>query len=572
MRRLQFAKHIFLLLLFLIGVFLLTPSLVHADDSWYNTSWLYRRKLVFNNSAQSENLTNFPVRVRLMSHRFDFTLAQSSGQDIRFTDSDGKTLLPYEIESYDASTKTADIWVKVPQIDASSSSDYIYMYYGNGSATDAQSPTSVWDGDFIMVQHLLETSGVATNDSTSNNIDGIKVSATSPNPDSSGQISGAQSFNGSSDYVRAPFVSTFDTITSAITMSVWLKPSTGSLSSRRDFLQRAGSIGSINGGTIAKDIWWFNLQNSGKINFYALNITGGAYKSSTNAISEGVWSHAVVTYDGSSIKFYINGVLDNTYSATGNFYTGSNQGVGIGANLSNSFAQGYFLGSMDEVRVSKIARSASWVAAAYKSELDTFITFATDPVSTSTDTAVHDDGPQIPQNVDGGGSGVFTAIQSDSKSEQQVTSIIEPYTFNFAGFFSAATVEPSEIATNIHPVIKNSGNTTVIGDSIMRLSVNKQNYWEVGNIHELWYRDFYNKAKILPSLQLKPSIVALSYSDNSLIIAGNPKKKFTEKSLKLAHSDDGVHWKILKTSVVDPVNNTVAALDRVAGYYMIVAK
>src|SRR3990167_916117 len=61
-------------------------------SSWYNASWAYRKNITFDNSAQAENLTNFPVLVKLSSSNFDFTKAQSAGQDIRFTDSDGTTL------------------------------------------------------------------------------------------------------------------------------------------------------------------------------------------------------------------------------------------------------------------------------------------------------------------------------------------------------------------------------------------------------------------------------------------------------------------------------------------------
>src|SRR3989344_1075888 len=52
-------------------------------SSWYNASWAYRKKITFDNSAQAENLTNFPVLVKLSSSNFDFTKAQSAGQDIR---------------------------------------------------------------------------------------------------------------------------------------------------------------------------------------------------------------------------------------------------------------------------------------------------------------------------------------------------------------------------------------------------------------------------------------------------------------------------------------------------------
>ena len=69
-----------------------------SSSSWYSTSWGYRKKITFNNSAQAENLTNFSVLIKLNSSLIDYSKTQDSGQDIRFTDSDGLTLLSYEIE------------------------------------------------------------------------------------------------------------------------------------------------------------------------------------------------------------------------------------------------------------------------------------------------------------------------------------------------------------------------------------------------------------------------------------------------------------------------------------------
>lgn len=65
--------------------------------------------------------------------------------DIRFTDSDGVTLLPYWIQpgSYpDAKNKTK-IWVKIPSIPAGTKT--IYMYYGNPSASSMSDGRNVFD-------------------------------------------------------------------------------------------------------------------------------------------------------------------------------------------------------------------------------------------------------------------------------------------------------------------------------------------------------------------------------------------------------------------------------------------
>ncbi len=58
--------------------------------------------------------------------------------DLRFTKSDGVTLLDYWIESY-TSGVSAVVWVEVDSIPASPGTADIYLYYGNPSATSASS-------------------------------------------------------------------------------------------------------------------------------------------------------------------------------------------------------------------------------------------------------------------------------------------------------------------------------------------------------------------------------------------------------------------------------------------------
>jgi ethanolamine utilization microcompartment shell protein EutS len=171
-------------------------------DEWYDHSWLNRRKIIFNNSSATENLTDFPVLVNLNeSSNIDYSKTQNSGQDIRFVDSDGSTLLNYEIEKWDE-TSTSTVWVKVPQISSASSTDYIWMYYNNPGATDNSTTTGVWDSSFRFVHHLNDTTATTTiDDSTSNNIIGTKLSTTEPNATSTELSDGAQYFDSSNDRV-----------------------------------------------------------------------------------------------------------------------------------------------------------------------------------------------------------------------------------------------------------------------------------------------------------------------------------------------------------------------------------
>ncbi len=116
-----------------------------GGENWYDVNWSSRREITFDNSGQSENLVDFPVLIKLTTVNFDFSDANSDGSDIRFTDSDGVTLLDYDIEEWDSDlSQPKDIYVKVPQIDAGSTTDSIYIYYGNSGASSAEDPAAVW--------------------------------------------------------------------------------------------------------------------------------------------------------------------------------------------------------------------------------------------------------------------------------------------------------------------------------------------------------------------------------------------------------------------------------------------
>jgi hypothetical protein len=118
-----------------------------------------RRRLTFDNSSRGSSLLDFPVLVVLDGGWFDYSQTQDAGQDLRFFDDDGSTPLPYEIEEWNEAG-TSYVWVKVPQIDANSDTDFIWMYYGDPTAVDDQDPPGVWTAGYVAVWHLDETGSV----------------------------------------------------------------------------------------------------------------------------------------------------------------------------------------------------------------------------------------------------------------------------------------------------------------------------------------------------------------------------------------------------------------------------
>jgi hypothetical protein len=104
---------------------------------WWDGNWLYRNIVSFNNSGKAAD-ANHSALVRLDENKFGFGIAKSDGSDLRFVNSDNNTVLNYFFDRYDSTAKIATIWVKIPLLLADSNSTYVYMYYGNAAASDAQ--------------------------------------------------------------------------------------------------------------------------------------------------------------------------------------------------------------------------------------------------------------------------------------------------------------------------------------------------------------------------------------------------------------------------------------------------
>ena len=128
-------------LVYVVACLSLAPTSQAQSAGWLSASWQYRSTVSVGNPGGT-TLSGYQLNVVLGSG-FDFTKAQSNGGDVRFTASDGVTLLPYWIESWNAGSKSASVWVKVPSIPAAGAT--VYLYYGNSSATSASNGNTTFD-------------------------------------------------------------------------------------------------------------------------------------------------------------------------------------------------------------------------------------------------------------------------------------------------------------------------------------------------------------------------------------------------------------------------------------------
>lgn len=104
-----------------------------STPTWYSPSWVKRKAITIDNTGNSSVLSNYQVKINVPY----VSGMQANFNDIRFTDSDGSTVLNYWMDPrIETDSISATFWVKVPSIAASSTAT-IYMYYGNAAAVSS---------------------------------------------------------------------------------------------------------------------------------------------------------------------------------------------------------------------------------------------------------------------------------------------------------------------------------------------------------------------------------------------------------------------------------------------------
>ncbi len=363
---------------------------------WWNTDWLYRKKLTFDNSAQAENLASFPVMVKLTSSNFDFTKAQSSGQDLRFVDSDNSTELKHEIEYWDSSGQTAIIWVKVPQIDTSSATDFIYMYYDNTGASDDQNITDVWSNGFAAVYHFAEQSGYYQDSAGTNHANNQQVTSRN-NTDANG-LGYYPYFGGytPSDYVGIPDATALQFGTSDFTILVRANAATETTLTDTDLIRK----GSTN--TADPDSWWKLEWGSGVTNQvqWEVRVNGTAKQAKSIFAPDNNWHDFWGTRDatGNVVEMFIDGSqVASVVGISGSVDPTTSTNTGIGSK--DTYDDDHFDGYLDEVRISNTLRSDDWIAAQRDSLENDLITFGSEtqgvPTAPSTCSSTRDSDTQL---------------------------------------------------------------------------------------------------------------------------------------------------------------------------------
>ncbi|MFA5776776.1 MAG: DUF2341 domain-containing protein, partial [Patescibacteria group bacterium] len=351
-----FALGAIVILIPVVFLILKTPGSVSA--AWYSSNWGFRKKMVidYTKVSGSADLTSFPVLVSVTDADLK-SLAQSDGDDIMFTLSDGTTKLDHEIEKYTSATGQLVAWVRIPTLTYATDTE-IYMYYGNPSVSSQQNKTGVWDASYVGVWHLSETSG---NHANSTSVTGLTQDYGSVTQQGAniGKADGADDFNGSTDTVGFPHVA--DMLPSGdITVESWSKLDTlPSVKGASEVIVSKNVTGSP-----YESYYMFISSADNKVRFYWKNDSSTTFAARYDtAITTGTWMYNVGVHDSSVLRFYYNGSATGTVtsSPTGTVYATNPVRFWMGSDATTN----KFDGVIDEIRVSNIARSAGWLATTY---------------------------------------------------------------------------------------------------------------------------------------------------------------------------------------------------------------
>lgn len=331
---------------YLIILALTVSALVSSSRAEYS-SWKHSGSLWILTTPQGADLPDsvavkdFPLLVRLHHDFFPFSQAAEDGRDIRF--SSGGSPLKFEIEKWDAENGTASIWVRVPEIVGNDRQE-ITIHWGRPDAKTESNGQSVFNqsNGFLSVWHfgseVLDVVGTLQSDDQ----------GTSP---SQGMIGDARYFPGGKGVFCGEEITSFPTGSQPHTTQVWFR----SDASRGRILS------------------WGQEKAQGKVQMWYQSppmIYVDCYFSNGNTRAEipgrsREWTQAVHTFQNDEARLYLNGekVVEGNPRATPlNLERPARMWIGGWYNNYD------FQGDIDEVRISSVARSESWVRLEYENQ------------------------------------------------------------------------------------------------------------------------------------------------------------------------------------------------------------
>jgi hypothetical protein len=375
-------------------------AILNAQETY--STWTYHRNVFLNTSASGANVngevTNFPVLVRLTAKDSNtFTQALAGGIDIRFTKAGDVTRLKHQIDSWDATTKTASVWVLLDTIKGNNRTQMIRMHWGKAAVADSSNGTAVFSNGFTNVWHLGNAAGVTArpnaitggNPATPTNFAGAY---TAP----AGIIGKGEYLRGGNGYTAGnPTASTqndhFDlgSITSdysqGFSFSVWINAET--LGNNTAFFTASGAASGTATGTLVV-IGGQGTDGALGAKMRQRNGTSGSNSGIINTDGAlggivGTWSHILGTLNNTGeMTYYLNGFPIGSASGLAAYASATRPINLLGTTLAHmQYLDSSFRGTMDEARLANVGRTQDWATLEYENQKPTqsLVSFDTVP-------------------------------------------------------------------------------------------------------------------------------------------------------------------------------------------------
>jgi len=212
---------------------------------------------------------------------------------------------------------------------------------------------------------------------------------------------------------------------SKFSIAAWFKTS-NDYDTDAFIVNRAGASDNMNYG-----LWMTNAET---IRGGFETSSGSAfYATSPLSYSDGKWHYAVVTFDGSAIGLYIDGLPVATKTASATPDSGGDEPIRMGADSQS--LNNYFIGNVDEVRIWKNALTPQQVIDAYNGNFNTkdlveYLDFS-EPIVNSTSTVnatvTNQTGSQNTNGTLNNGTGTInTPVDNDTSNTNNTGGNISP--------------------------------------------------------------------------------------------------------------------------------------------------
>ncbi len=325
-----------------------------SSAAWFDDSWSYRSRIDTTITSSAADISNLQTLITVTTSSTLITAGkmQSSCQDLRFTNTNGK-LLPYYIDS-GCNTGTMKVWVMLDLVPKSTTTYTMYMYYGNASAaaaTDAAkfdnvaNLTGYWTFNETSVGTAADSSITANNGTATNS---PTIDATHTNYGNALSLTAA-----SSQYVVTG--SAGPTGTAARTIEAWIKSSsTGAYSL---FSYGVNSTGQ-------------QISFADENNVLGIRASNATIFYTATGLNNGSWHHVAMVIPSAAtvgdVRFYMDGVQLTSVSSSSSTATAINTSATNPINIGRLYSGfDYFNGIIDDVKVYSTARTNAQIAADY---------------------------------------------------------------------------------------------------------------------------------------------------------------------------------------------------------------